>query len=72
MKLESYDQIQYLDFDIPNRKLEVYHSGAVEEIHSAISELKFNEKLLRTEDAEIPIVEDQTKLKKNSLEGFVY
>ena len=25
MKLESYAQVKYLDFDIPNRKLEVYH-----------------------------------------------
>ena len=25
MKLEFYDQIKYLDFDIQNRKLEKYH-----------------------------------------------
>ncbi len=63
MKLESYNQIKYLEFNIPNRKLEVYHSGAIDEIHSSISELKFSEKLLKTEEAEIPVVEDQTKQK---------
>ena len=25
MKLEPYNQIKYLDFDIPNRKIEKYH-----------------------------------------------
>lgn len=64
MKLESYNQIKYLDFDIPNRKLEVYHSDSVEEIHSAISELKFREKFLKTEEAETPAIEDQTKQKR--------
>ncbi|MBZ9630407.1 cation diffusion facilitator family transporter [Salegentibacter sp. LM13S] len=63
MKLESYDQIAYLDFDIPNRKLEVYHSDAVEEIHSSLSELKLNEKLLDTVEAETPVIEDQAKQK---------
>jgi Co/Zn/Cd efflux system component len=63
MKLESNDDIKYLDFDIPNRKLEIYHTGEIDEIHSSISELKFREKLLKTEEAEMPVVEDQTKQK---------
>ena len=32
MKLETYTQVKYLDFDIPNRKLEVYHIDAIGEI----------------------------------------
>ena len=35
MKLETYTQVKYLDFDIPNRKLEVYHLEAIEEIRSS-------------------------------------
>ena len=31
MKLESYAQVKYLDFDIPNRKLEVYHVDGIED-----------------------------------------
>lgn len=63
MKLESYNQIKHLDFDIPNRKLEVFHSGKIDEIHSAISKLKFNEKLLKTEEVEMPVLENQGKQK---------
>ncbi|WP_339728111.1 cation diffusion facilitator family transporter [Maribacter stanieri] len=64
MKLEAYTQVKYLDFDIPNRKLEVYHLDAIEEIRSSIAELKFNETLQGTEEAEPPVMEDQSKQKK--------
>ena len=64
MKLETYTQVKYLDFDIPNRKLEVYHLEAIEEIRSSIAELKFNETLQGTEEAEPPVMEDQSKQKK--------
>ena len=64
MKLETYTQVKYLDFDIPNRKLEVYHLDAIEEIRSSIAELKFNETLQGTEEAEPPVMEDQSKQKK--------
>lgn len=64
MKLESFNQIKYLDFDISNRKLEIYHTGTIDEIHSAISELKLREKLLKTEASEIPVIEDQSKQKR--------
>jgi len=63
MKLESYEQIKYLDFDIPNRKLEVYHREGIEDIHSSISELKLGDKFIRSEKAEIPVGEDETKQK---------
>jgi len=64
MKLETYTQVKYLDFDIPNRKLEVYHIDAIGEIRSSIAELKFNETLQGTEEAEPPVMEDQSKQKK--------
>ena len=63
MKLESYEQIKYLDFDIPNRKLEVYHYEGIEDIHSSISELKLGDKFIRSEKAEVPVGEDETKQK---------
>ena len=64
MKLESNPQIKYLDFDIPNRKLDVYHKGNAQEVNIALGTLKLGEKLLGTEKAETPIAEDETKQKK--------
>ena len=63
MKLESYEQIKYLDFDIPNRKLEVYHHEGIEDIHSSISELKLGDKFIGSEEAEVPVMENETKQK---------
>lgn len=42
MKLEPYEQVKQLSFDISNRKLEVFHTEEVDNIHKAISELKLN------------------------------
>ncbi|WP_188669493.1 cation transporter, partial [Maribacter cobaltidurans] len=64
MKLESNPQIKYLDFDIPKRKLDVYHQGNAQEINVELGALKLGEKLLGTEKAETPIAEDETKQKK--------
>ncbi|MFV9483958.1 cation transporter [Christiangramia sp. ASW11-125] len=63
MKLESYEQIKYLDFDIPNRKLEVYHHEGIQDIHSSISELKLGDKFIGSEEAEVPVMENETKQK---------
>ena len=43
MKLEPISQVQHLDFDIPNRKLEVFHTAESEEIHQAIRQLDLND-----------------------------
>ena len=63
MKLETFEQIKYLDFDIPNRKLEVYHHGAIDVINSSISELKLGDKFKGSEEADVPIGDDETKHK---------
>ena len=63
MKLESYEQIKYLDFDSPNRKLEVYHQEGIEAIHSSISELRLGDKFIGSEEAEVPVRENETKQK---------
>jgi cation diffusion facilitator family transporter len=64
MKLESTDQIKHLDFDIPGRKLEVYHTDAVDEIHRAISQLDLNDKLEATIEAELSLSNKETHQRK--------
>ena len=43
MKLEAYTQVKYLDFDIPNRKLEVYHVNGIKAIQTSIASLKLGD-----------------------------
>lgn len=65
MKLESYDEVKQLLFDIPNRKLEVYHTEEVDEIHHAISELKLSDRLIGSEDdIELPLASNDSKQRK--------
>ncbi|WP_425393196.1 cation transporter [Ekhidna sp.] len=65
MKLEPYKEVKQLSFDIPNRKLEVYHTDEVEEIHQAIGELKLNDRLESTEDeVELPLASDDSHQRK--------
>ncbi len=49
MKLDGMPNIANLDFDIPNRRLTVYHSGGVEKIEALISELNLGSKKISTE-----------------------
>ncbi len=65
MKLEPYKEVKQLSFDIPNRKLEVYHTDEVEEFHQAIGELKLNDRLESTEDeVELPLTSDDSHQRK--------
>jgi len=65
MKLEPFDEVIHLSFDIPNRKLEVYHTEKVDKIHQAISELKLNDRLENTEvEAELPFATDESQQRK--------
>ena len=64
MKLEAYPQIKFLDFDILNRKLQVYHLGGIEDIQTSIASVKLGDTLQGTEEAEPPVIEDQSKQKK--------
>ena len=50
MKLESISGIQYLNFDIPNRKLEVIHIEDLENIEQGILDLNLGGKRLNTEE----------------------
>lgn len=64
MKLAPYDQVKQLSFDIPNRTLEVYHTEDVENIHRAIGELRLNDRLESTEEAELPVATDDSRQRK--------
>ena len=39
MKLDGISSIANLDFDIPNRKLTVFHSGEIDQIEKSVIEL---------------------------------
>jgi Co/Zn/Cd efflux system component len=49
MKLSNISEISKLEFDIPNRLLEVYHNAAEKEITQSINELNLDSKLLKSE-----------------------
>jgi hypothetical protein len=48
MKLEGNEAIKNLEFDIPGRKLTVYHSGQPEPVASALNELNLGSVLVET------------------------
>lgn len=49
MKLEGIESIKQMDFDIPNRKLSIVHSGDKIEFEGKIHELQFDATFLATE-----------------------
>jgi Co/Zn/Cd efflux system component len=59
MKLDGILSIANLDFDIPNRKLTVFHNGGIEQIEKSIIELNLGGKKISTEQT------DQTEFKEN-------
>ena len=52
MKLEGVGKIEHLDFDIPNRKLFVFHKGDEMEIAAQLASLNLGEKELSTEETD--------------------
>jgi len=60
MKLEGISSIAHLDFDIPNRKLTVFHSGEIDQIEKSVIELNLGGKKLSTQQT------DKTKFKENA------
>ena len=51
MKLEGLANIKSLQFNIPSRKLEVYHTGSHDSILTALNSLQFDTKLVSSEPA---------------------
>lgn len=65
MKLQNFDTVKSLEFDIPNRKLSIYHNGEAELISQALESLKLNSILISTEKSdniEINTNKNQRKL----------
>jgi len=59
MKLDGISSIAKLDFDIPNRKLTIFHSGQIDQIEKSLHELNLGAKKISTEQTE------QTKFNEN-------
>ncbi|RED49014.1 cation transporter [Seonamhaeicola aphaedonensis] len=60
MKLDGISSIVNLVFDIPNRKLTVFHSGQIDQIEKSVLELNLGGKKISTEQT------DQTEFKENA------
>ena len=60
MKLDGISSIANLDFDIPNRKLTVFHSGEIDQIENSVLELNLGGKKISTEQS------DQREFNENS------
>lgn len=60
MKLDEISSIANLDFDIPNRKLTVFHSGETDQIEKSVIELNLGGKKITTEQT------DQTDFNENT------
>ena len=52
LKLQNFDTVKSLEFDIPNRKLDVYHYENPEPILSALEALNLNTTLISTEESQ--------------------
>ena len=49
IKLDGITSVKNLEFDIPNRRLTVFHMGAIEQIEKSIYELNLGSRKLSTE-----------------------
>jgi Co/Zn/Cd efflux system component len=66
MKLDG-QAIQKLDFDIPNRRLSVYHEGNIQPIDEALKDLKLGSLLENTIEAEIQNTQTDHRKEKQLL-----
>ncbi|MGQ8335018.1 cation transporter [Sunxiuqinia sp. A32] len=64
MKLDGIAGIKNLEFDIPNRKLTVFHSGEIEQIEKSIYELNLGGKKLTTDHADPVDFEENSQQRK--------
>ncbi|SMO82709.1 cation transporter [Fodinibius sediminis] len=64
MKLEGIEEVQSLNFNIPNRTLEVYHKNSHNEIEQALDPLNLGSKLDSTEEATEVSFSNEKKQKK--------
>ena len=65
MKLEGFTNIKSLQFDIPNRKLDVYHMDSYDGILAALNTLQFDTKFFSSEPTDMENTNDnQSKERK--------
>ena len=64
MKLEGISGIENLEFDIPNRKLTVFHQGQVRQIEKSILELNLGGRKIATEKTEQTTFEEKADQRK--------
>ena len=64
MKLDEISSIVHLDFDIPNRKLTVFHNGETEQIEKSVIELHLGGKKISTEQPDRTDFKENTNQKK--------
>lgn len=67
MKLAHLSEIVSLDFDIPNRKLTVYHTGSNQEIFQQLDLLKFDTSVIESVQAETEKVSSGNSAQKKLL-----
>jgi Co/Zn/Cd efflux system component len=65
LKLEGLENISSIQFDIPERKIDVYHSGSHESILTALESLQLDSSFTETTTADdVPLPTDTTKERK--------
>lgn len=64
MKMDEIPSIKSLDFDIPNRKLTVFHEGEIQPIEQAILGLNLGGQKLSTQLSDQTVFEDDTNQRK--------
>jgi Co/Zn/Cd efflux system component len=67
MKLEGMTNIQSLQFDVPERRLEVYHTDSYQDVLSALDSLHLDTKLVSSEPAGAPTIEDRHQRERRVL-----
>jgi hypothetical protein len=58
MKLEGFTNIQSLQFDIPNRKLDVYYMDSYDGILAVLNTLQFDTKFVSSEPTDMENTND--------------
>lgn len=67
MKLEGFTNIRSLQFDIPNRKLDVYHTDSYDGILAALNTLGFDTKFVSSEPTDTENTNDKQSKERNVL-----
>jgi len=64
MKLDGISSIANLNFDIPNRKLIVFHNGEIDQIEKSVIELNLGGKKILTEQTDLTNFKENTNQKQ--------